>query len=427
MRALHREIASLVRGYSRQELLLLIALMCFSWTLALIVAVEPLLHPSPSDFLSFYYAASAAKQHLDFYDASVLRALSHSQLVSAHVYPYLYPPPLAQMLRPLADLPLNVAYGLWLMMLLLGVPVSSILTWVVTAPSGYLATTSSRLLQCLLLTLVCVAILPVRNNIAMGQVNLIVIALLALMLASQLTQRPLLVGIFLSIAVLIKVTPIVFVGFFIVRRAFKVVLTFVVASVLLVLVSLNAGGVMPWQQYIIHTSTYGFRRDIPDLFPAAATFNFSPLGELARIVANRDWAGTASMWCAVAAFLTTVGLSFWARGKDQELLALSLFPIVMLFVSPLTYLHHLSYLSISAVIWSTVLIKRGGLLTLACVILVLGIGSIDWPLYYDRLGELFRRPGLRAINLYAIVVLYVIVVVEYQRSKASAQAPRLRA
>jgi hypothetical protein len=167
-----------------------------------------------------------------------------------------------------------------------------------------------------------------------------------------------------------------------------------------------------------HTAAYGFSRDIPGLFPAATIYNFSPLGELARI-ANRDFAAMGAIGVAVGALLIALVLAVRARGKHQEHMSLCLFSVAMLFISPLTYLHHMVYLSISVALWLPATIKRGSWATLAAVVVLLGISGMDWPGLYGRMGPLFRQPELQALNLYATVALYCIIVVDYHRADSS--------
>src|SRR5690606_15824717 len=163
---------------------------------------------------------------------------------------------------------------------------------------------------------------------------------------------------------------------------------------------LGVGGVAPWRQYMDFTLAYGFKHDIPDLFPAATIFNFSPLGELARLL-NRDLATVVAIGIAVGASLIALVLAVRARGSHQERMSLCLIPIVMLLASPLTYLHHILYLSISVAIWLPAVIKRESWATLATAVAVLGVSGIDWPGFYRRMGPLFRLPEFQALNLYA--------------------------
>lgn len=92
-----------------------------------------------------------------------------------------------------------------------------------------------------------------------------------------------------------------------------------------------------------------------------------------------------------------------------------LFPIAMLLVSPLTYLHHVFHLSISAIVWIPTLIRRKAWLALCGCILALATAGVDWPLLYDRLGPTFRRPAIQAINLYAIAALFVMILVAFEK------------
>src|SRR5690349_12523608 len=60
-------------------------------------ALQTLAQPTANDFSSYYYAGRAAAAGTHFYDGEVLLALAKPDGVNL-VYPYLYPPLLAQLL-----------------------------------------------------------------------------------------------------------------------------------------------------------------------------------------------------------------------------------------------------------------------------------------------------------------------------------------
>lgn len=367
-----------------------------------IIALPALVNATPNDFLCFYYAAQAVAQRENPYEAPVLSRLASAGGTPNSVYPYLYSPFTAQVLIPFTKVPLNVLHPLWLRVL---VACGAAIGWF--ACTAQRRWSSSGTAPPLIAASLCVLTLAVEDNIAMGQVNLLVHAFLVLALISYLSGRRKLAGALLAPAVLIKGTPLVFLGFFAARRALGSLLGFVLCTAVLIGLGAWIGGLWPWLSYIEHWPHFGYGKDIPNLFSADIIYNFSPSGQLARMLAGDR--GLVAKLAAFATVLTLLGAIFVAasaRGEREVLLALGPFAPVMILASPLAYLHHVIFLAPSAVLWLTWALAGRRTGAFCGVLFLLVITGMDWPSHYDELGRTFVGNTLRAVNLYGVVALY---------------------
>ena len=385
--------------------------------LASIVAVASLARALPNDFLSFYYAGQAVARSTNIYDTLELRKLAHSGGVPNTVFPYLYSPFLAEVLSLFAKVPLNRLYRVWLELLVGSTALTGLLACTIHKVSlrGGAATVVP-----LMITVICVLVLPFTNNYALGQVNLIVMAFVILALVSYLSGCPLLAGALLAPAVLLKGTPLVLLGFFLARRSLRAIVGFAAASISLFIVSLIIGGAKPWLDYLAVLPLFAYGKDIPNLFPATTICNFSPAGHLLRVFTNeRELAAMLSIALAGSVFAVAVASAFFARNRREEALALALFFPVMIVVAPLAYLHHVIYLVPAAVIWLTWAFVEKRSVVFGILVLVLAICGTDWPLHYGNLGQLFARPSSRGLNLFAIGLVFCIGLLAYGLARRS--------
>src|SRR5579871_9864 len=93
------------------------------WTTGLILAISVvsagLLFDRASrrqvsnDFASVYFAARAVHQGANPYDLSVLQTLASQASYRGEVFPYLYPPPVAVAMQPVAQLSYDTAARVW--------------------------------------------------------------------------------------------------------------------------------------------------------------------------------------------------------------------------------------------------------------------------------------------------------------------------
>src|SRR6188474_896444 len=83
--------------------LLVIALACIDFLIST-VSVQIRLPPPHTDFASYYLAAGLLRQHRSPYDTAAFDAAGEAIGLEYRPFPYLYPPPFALALRPLAAL-----------------------------------------------------------------------------------------------------------------------------------------------------------------------------------------------------------------------------------------------------------------------------------------------------------------------------------
>lgn len=189
------------------------------------------------DFTAYYLAAQAVVAGRSPYDLAVLRELAAAQ-GSPSVVAYLYPPAFAVLLAPLAALPLGAANLVWFALQLLWLPLAALcIVRLVPLPGRALGVLCAMAL-----------LMPaVHHTLELGQVNLLLLLLLALALF-VLGPRPrgviweLLGGALLAGATLLKLFPAVLVLPLLAYRRWVALLGFGAGLLLLLLVGLAAGG-----------------------------------------------------------------------------------------------------------------------------------------------------------------------------------------
>lgn len=219
-----------------------------------------------ADFASYYVPAHTMLQFpsVDVYNIGALRQLNAAhQLVPRVFFPYLYPPAALYLLSPIAALPFDVANVLWSVLshlaalgsaLLLADAFAQVLrrTAPLAAPDSLLAGTQrvvdgsavqlGRWRAPLVPFAVCaVTVLfayPTIDTYDLGQINLVVLFFLMLALHSHIYDRLVLAGVAIAIAGALKLTPLLFLAFFVARGAWKAVVSGLVFSALFAAVPL---------------------------------------------------------------------------------------------------------------------------------------------------------------------------------------------
>jgi len=274
-------------------------------------------------------------------------------------YPFTYPPFAAVVMVPLALIPTWLAAGLWT-----GASVGALAAVVVVvrrtlgrpAPGWQVA----------LLTLAAVALEPVWQNLAFGQVNtLLMLAVLVDLLGRERRWSGVLVGI----AAGLKLTPLVFVVllFLVGRRtaAGRAVIAFAV-TVVIGFAAMPGAATSYWTDGLVDASRVG---------PPALAHNQSVYGALSRLL---DGPPPTLLWLGVAVPLALAMLLLaarWWRAGDPVLGA-CLGAMAMLVASPISWSHHWVWaVPVALVLW-----ERG---RWACVawVAVFVARPIVWPAY----------------------------------------------
>ena len=232
---------------------------------------------------------------------------------------FTYPPFAALVFQPLGWVPLPLATVLMsaasAAALLVGVKVCSQAT--------------VRPAQLPLVLAVALWLFPVMQTFGYGQINLVLFAIIVLDLIALRNSRW--QGILLGLAIAIKLTPLVFLGAFLVWRRWRA-LSLAVGSA--AAATLLSGLVFPgslaryfgWA--LLDTSRVG---------PTHITTNQSLTGLLARAEI-----GPQGVWVALATATVLVGLlvAWRLRGTADVIAVVSLFGIIGLLISPISWTHH---------------------------------------------------------------------------------------
>lgn len=315
--------------------------------------------------------------------------------------PFTYPPLAAILFVPLALVPYGVALVGWTLL------TAALLWWclavVLRHVAPALADADHRMLAAWLLPLALVAE-PVRETLAFGQINVI---LMALVLADTLTRRPLLPrGVLIGLAAAVKLTPAVFILVFMVQRRWRAAAVTFLAGVGFTLAAATVS--------LDNSLTYwlGTLRDTGRIGNEAYASNQSLRGLLARLVEPGGQA-PAVLWLVLVAaslgLILTAMLRVARHGRTLGVVLLA--ATVALVCSPVSWSHHWVWLIPLAVTLLGVAWRRRsavaaalGLLTSAAV-----YSSPHWLLPND-FGREYGWPwwGHVVGNSYLVVAFAVV-------------------
>ncbi len=229
---------------------------------------------------------------------------------------------------------------------------------------------------------------PFLHNLVVGQVSLFVIALA--LFDHQLPRRW--QGVLVGLASAIKLTPLVFVPYYLITRQWRqagmAVGTFAAATGLAFMV-LPQASIIYWTDKLWQTSRVG-RTD--------STVNKSLLGALARLLP--DGSATTIIWLVVAVAIAV--LAYWQAARSyrsQDLVGATLMVgALSVAVSPISWPHHQLWLVLLACWW---LLQRGRLPSILGLVLFAIFFGYAWFDDYTTLSGLLAI----GVELPALAVL----------------------
>ncbi len=282
--------------------------------------------------------ASSGHQDLDAYLTAGRDLLAGRPLYAAflhHPFPdptlrpaYIYPPVFAILIAPLTWLPRMVAGWTWLLAMQAALVLS------ITAVVRYLSPTWAARWVAVVLTF---TFFPLHVDVAQGQTNLLVLALLALGVVGILRGHSQ-AGAWLGVAAAIKLTPLLLLGWLLIERRWRA------AGFL----ALGFAGTTALGALVRPSDTVTFFGQVlPALARGTAYYsNQSLAGVLGRLLTTNPYTNPwlAVPWesvLAVGGGLALVG--WWAfsrQGLDAAATAFSFLPLLAL-LSSVTWEHHL--------------------------------------------------------------------------------------
>ena len=209
-------------------------LIALAWlAVAGLLAARALRRGVPTDFEIFWHAAQAAADGQPLYHGE---AFWHGW--------YLYSPAFSVLFRPLVWLPIEWAYASWIAASLAAIFASSwLLERAIARGPGLRAFRGLGLLALLILAV------PTASNFRWGNSNAFMMLLVTIAFASLVARRTFWTGLALSLASAIKLTPLVFLAWIVLRREWHALAGFGVGT-LLWLALLPALGLGP--RYALH-------------------------------------------------------------------------------------------------------------------------------------------------------------------------------
>lgn len=246
-----------------------------------------------------------------------------------HPLAFTYPPISAVVLSPLAWLPLSAANAVWavltlalvtgtlvLVLQLVGVPTRSPQWWWLLAAAFAL---TARLE-------------PVRSTMGYGQVNVLIMALVAADCLLRRTPWPR--GSLIGLVAAIKLTPAVFVLYFLVRKDYRSAATAAASGVLVTVV----GFVLAPSDSVQYWTTSIFQTDRIGQLTYSSNQNIQ--GVLAR--AGLTHTTASALWVLLSLVTVAVGFQAMRRAQRAGLPALVLVcnGVVGLLISPVSWSHH---------------------------------------------------------------------------------------
>jgi alpha-1,2-mannosyltransferase len=246
-------------------------------------------------------------------------------------YGFTYPPFAGLVMAPMAFLPFAMVLVVATVATLI---TTGILTWWFVGPmikrNGWTAWYAFAIAFCLAVTFD-----PVRETITFGQVNTLLLTLVAADLLFGLSQGRRWAGVGIGLAAAVKLTPAIFVLYLLLTRRWRAAATAVGTAVA---ATLAAAAIFPDQSREFWTSALW---DTSRVGVFSYFSNQSERGFLARLPIDQ-YAG--KIW--IVAVLAT--LAFWAwrvtKTPDDLMGGLALTGILGCLISPVTWIHHCVWL-----------------------------------------------------------------------------------
>ena len=252
--------------------------------------------------------------------------------------PFTYPPLAAVLFAPFALLSLDVASvaitvtTLVLLVIAVTILLTRLQVWPQTTITGEPGWLRRAWLAAAIVAPAMVYLEPIRSNFDFGQVNVVLMTLVIADCVPRRTPWPR--GILLGLAIALKLTPAVFLLYFLLRRDVRALVVTAVSAVVATL----AGAAFAWRDSLEYwTETV---RNTDRIGTATLNTNQNIAGALARL--GLDEGPRFVLW--VLACFAVLAVTVWAVRRvlkaDQPVLALICVAMFGLVVSPVSWSHH---------------------------------------------------------------------------------------
>ncbi|WP_350280316.1 glycosyltransferase 87 family protein [Kribbella sp. HUAS MG21] len=251
---------------------------------------------------------------------------------------------------------------------------------------------------------------PVWSSFGLGQINLVLLALLMLDLVGPMPRR--FRGVLIGVATGIKLTPGIFIVFLLITRRFREA---AVAAGTTVATMLLAYAVMPkattdfWTKYVFDPSRPG---------PAHYISNQSLRGAIARVTGNS--ATTVPLWLLAASIVGVAGLLVARRLHDRGLPfeAVVVTALTGLLVSPISWTGHWVWaVPATALVWARCSVLLSWRTAGAAAMTFVFVTGLPWWLPFAHDQE-FGYNAVQTVVANAYLLCAVLIIAQAVNSDA---------
>ncbi|WP_102142674.1 glycosyltransferase 87 family protein [Mycobacterium hubeiense] len=326
--------------------------------------------------------------------------------------PFTYPPLAAVAFAPFAWLSLSaasVAITLTTLVLLIA-SIAIVLTRLDVWASSSLSTPVWLRRWWLAAAIVAPAVIylePIRSNFDFGQINVVLMTLVIADCVPRKTPWPR--GILLGLAIALKLTPAVFVLYFVLRRDTRALLVTAASAAVATL----AGFLLAWRDSLEYWGETV--RNTDRIGTATLNTNQNIAGALARLGLTEG--PRFALW--VLACFAVLALTVWAARRalkcDEPVLALICVAMFGLVVSPVSWSHHWVWALPAVLVTATVAYRHRDMLL--GVVSVAGLALMVWtpitlmPEHHETSASLWRQLAGGSYVWWAMAVIVVSGIV----------------
>jgi alpha-1,2-mannosyltransferase len=333
--------------------------------------------------------------------------------------PFTYPPLAAIAFAPFALLSLDVASiaititTLVLLIVATTIVLTRLNIWPTTSVTGEPAWLRRGWLAAAIVAPAVVYLEPIRSNFDFGQINVVLMTLVIADCVPRRTPWPR--GMLLGVAIALKLTPAVFLLYFLLRRDSRALLVTTASAVIATL----AGVAFAWRdslEYWMHTV-----RNTDRIGTATLNTNQNIAGALARLGLGE---GERFVLWTVACF-AVLAVTVWAARRalkaDEPVLALICVAMFGLVVSPVSWSHHWVWV-LPAMLATVVVAYRHRHPALA-VVTVAGLALMIWtpiplmPEHHETAASGWRQLAGGSYVWWAIAMIVAAGTVSARRER----------
>jgi alpha-1,2-mannosyltransferase len=280
------------------------------------------------DFSAYWVAARLLLSHIAPYSPAQLAGPYSPQ----QQFLYLYPPPLAALVTPIASLipsDLRIAAWVWLFIGAAVLAISVLTLWRVERLGDRYRLLAGR--GRWLLLAAAFAFPPVIGELVLGNVHLLLLGLLTvawLGVRRGDARGQWIAGLAVGVAAVIKVFPAVLILWFLLTRRSRAAAGVVVGAAVLALVTLPITGIEPWLQY------------------PTVLANLSSPSDTTDTLAPTVWLASFTGFTVARVVVTLVGLAMlaWSALRQNTTRSFAVAVTISILIAPAVYHHYLAML-----------------------------------------------------------------------------------